>query len=293
MVQAVTDTRDTAKMFRDDADILAIRPSAAPANNRRNLNSLFGLEDEGKPKSFDPNGDSDAAILLRRSGYRQTDEKTREGVYHVAEERTEAAVVARAAAAAQTAAANSLAAQARSWIRSCGDAARDIGNRISETVSDIGGYVSDKISSFGSSAADMLKSMKNGAASIGTSISNGFDTYIAKPVGAAAGWVGNKISEYTPAPLKNAAGYVADKVSGAWDWAMGNDDKPAAAQPASAPAAARAAPAAAAAQPLAGAKSNVSSGFSLSGAFDSAVDGAKDLLGWSTPAPTAAPAPRR
>jgi hypothetical protein len=73
----------------------------------------------------------------------------------------------------------------------------------------------------------------------------------------------------------------------------GDDDKPAAAKPAHAPAAAKPAHAPAAAQPLAGAKSNVSSGFSLSGAFDSAVDGAKDLLGWSAPAPKAAPAPHR
>lgn len=298
MVQTTLDDirkNDTARLFRDDADIMAIRPSAAPANNTRNLNTLFGVQDESKPRSFDPNGDSDAAILLRRSGYRQTDEKTREGVYHIDDARSDAKVVERAAfQAAQAAAANTFAAQAKSWWNSCTSAVGRIGDSIGNAVDSVTGYVSDKIDSFTSAAGDMWKSVKSGAANIGTSIANGFDSYVAKPAAAAADWVGDKASTYIAKPAAAAGSYLQEKASGAWSWAKSavgyEDEKPAAA--AARPAAQAAAPAAAA-QPLAGQRNNVSSGFSLSSAFDSAVDGATSLLGWNAPAPKAAPAPHR
>ncbi len=287
MVQVLTETRDTAKMFRDDADILAIRPSAAPANNRPRSPLLRADEDDGKPKSFDPNGDSDAAILLRRSGYRQTDEKTREGVYNVNEERAEIKVAERAAAAAAQAANQTLLAQAKSWMKSCGDTARRIANNIGETVSDITGYVSDKISNFGSSAADMLKSVKDSAANIASNIGSGINTYIVKPAGAAYDWAADKANTYIGKPAASA--WSATKSFFGY-----GDDEPAAAKPAAAaPAAARPAPAAAA-QPLAGQKNNVSSGLSLSSAWEaagSAVDSVSDW--WNGPSAKAAPAPRR
>lgn len=282
MVQVLTETRDTAKMFRDDADILAIRPSAAPANNRVRSPLLNGDDDTPKSRGFDPNGDSDAAILLRRSGYRQTDEKTREGVYHVNEERSEIRIAQRAAAqAAQAAATTSFYQQAKSWYRSASDA---IGSAVDNAVEGVSNFVNGAVEK----AGNVWNSVKSGAASVAASISSGINTYVVEPAKSAYAWAADKADNYIAKPAASA--WSATKSFFGY-----GDDEPATAKPAAAaPAAARPAAAPAAAQPLAGQKNNVSSGLSLSSAWEaagSAVDSVSDW--WNGPSAKAAPAPRR
>ena len=298
MVQAALDMNDTASLFRADAEGIELPAAAKQVLRRaRTINPNANNDDEDE---LDDEGNSDRAILARKSGYRITDEMTMQGVMNEHNESGSGGKGAQYAAAARM---MSSASSTPSWASQASDWVSRATNSVGEALSNAGRSVMQFGTNVWNSATEMLGNASSTISGMWTSVKDGASALINNPGETLSNaWTATKntASNLTTSALNkggellsSATSAVTNTASSAWSATknfFGYGDEPATQQ--AAPRQAQAAPKPAAeTQTLAGQKSNPSTGWSLGGMFESAANAVG--LGNDDPAPAAArPAPR-
>lgn len=299
MVQAALDMNDTASLFRADAEGIELPAAAKQVLRRaRVINPNANNDDEDE---LDDEGNSDRAILARKSGYRITDEMTMQGVMN--ENNESGGSGGKGAQYAAAARMMSSSSSTPSWVSQASDWVSRTASSVGTAISNAGRSVMEFGSNVWNSATEMLGNATSTISGMWTSVKDGASALISNPGETISNaWTATKntASSLTTSALNkggelltSARDAVTSTASSAWSstksfFGYGDQPQQAAATPAT-PAATASKPAEA--QPLAGQKSNPSTGWSLGGMFESAANAVG--LGNDDPAPAAArPAPR-
>lgn len=315
--------RDTAALFRADADSLGVLPFSpfrrAPGTSVTADNDDDDLDEQNYERN--PTRDrttrprrkltSDQESLARKSGQQITDEMTIQGVENANSGGISAERVAiqRAAASAQSSSGwlSSTMNSISNTLSNAWDGVTNFTSKVWNGVTEgFDKYVMQPLGSLG----DSIKSGFNNyiaqpfnqfigqpVANFAGAVADKFSTYVAQPVSNAASAAASTFSTYVGEPVSNMASSAASSIKSGWNSALsyvglgGEESKPAA-QTAAAPrahAAAHEAKPSAEAQPLSGEKSNPSTGWSLSGMFHSATNALGITSDEPAPAVRAAP----